>query len=159
MAGSTDGQVNWATSLGDASQSISLNLGSTLTQFDSPSTVTQIQANGTTFGNLSSIEVGSNGAVTAVFDNGVTRELAQITLATVPNPDGMTAQAGNAYTISNQSRTATLKTPGTGGAGTIVPDALETSTVDLSTEFTRPDQTQKAYQTFFPRSSRRPTIC
>ena len=105
----------------------------------------QIQANGTTFGNLTSVEVGSNGAVTAVFDNGVTRQIAQIALATVPNPDGMTAQAGNAYTISNQSGTATLKTPGTGGAGTIVPDALESSTVDLSTEFTDLITVQQAY--------------
>src|SRR6202007_2562184 len=124
-AGSTDGQVNWGTSLGDAAQNISLNLGGTLTQFDSPSVVNQIQANGTTFGNLTGVEVGSSGAVTAVYDNGVTRQIAQIALVTVTNPARMTAQAGNAYTISDQSGTATLKTPGTGGAGTVVADALE----------------------------------
>ena len=117
-----------------------------MTQFDSPSVVNQIQANGTTFGNLTGVEVGSSGAVTAVYDNGVTRQIAQIALATVPNPDGMTAQAGNAYTISNNSGTATLKTPGTGGAGTIVPDALESSTVDLSTEFTNMITVQQAYE-------------
>jgi flagellar hook protein FlgE len=139
------GQVGWASKLGDASQNITLNFDGTLTQFDSPTAVQQIQANGTTFGNLSSIEVGSDGAVTAVFDNGVTRQIAQIALATVPNPDGMTAQAGNAYTISNQSGTATLKTPGTGGAGTVVASSLEASTVDLSTEFTSLIQTQQAY--------------
>jgi flagellar hook protein FlgE len=144
-AGTVPGQVNWAASLGDAAQNITLNLGGTLTQFDSPSTVQQIQANGTTFGNLSGIEVGSNGAVTAVFDNGVTRQIAQFALATVPNPDGMTAEAGNAYSISNQSGTATLKTPGSGGAGTVVADSLEASTVDLSTEFTNLIQTQQAY--------------
>lgn len=139
---------SWASALGDAAQNITFTFGGNgagLTQFDSPSTVQSIAANGTTFGNLSNIEVQSNGAVIAVFDNGVTREVAQIALATVPNSDGMTAAPGNAYTISNQSGTATLKTPGQGGAGTLSPSTLEASTVDLSTEFTSLIQTQQAY--------------
>jgi flagellar hook protein FlgE len=107
--------------------------------------VNNIQANGTAFGNLSGVEVGQNGQVTAVFDNGVTREIAVIPLATVPNPDGMTAEAGNAYSISSSSGTATLKTPDTGGAGYISANSLESSTVDLSTEFTDLIQTQQAY--------------
>jgi flagellar hook protein FlgE len=140
----TPGAVNWSSTLGDAAQTISFNL-SGLSQFDSPSTVQSIAANGSVFGNLSNVEVGSDGSVTAVFDNGVTREVAQVALATVPNADGMTAAPGNAYTISNESGTATLKTPGTGGAGTIQSDSLEASTVDLSTEFTNLIQTQQAY--------------
>jgi flagellar hook protein FlgE len=147
-APTTAGQVNWDPSLGDAAQNITFTFGGSgagLTQFDSPSTVQSIAANGTTFGNLASVEVGSNGAVTAIFDNGVTREVAQIAVATVPNADGMTAEPGNAYTISNQSGTATLKIPGQGGAGTISPSTLEASTVDLSTEFTSLIQTQQAY--------------
>lgn len=142
------GQVNWGTALGDAAQNITFTFGGSgagLTQFDSPSTVQSIAANGTTFGNLSNIEVGANGAVTAIFDNGVTREVAQIALATVPNADGMSAAPGNAYTISNQSGTATLKVPGQGGAGSISPSTLEASTVDLSTQFTSLIQTQQAY--------------
>lgn len=142
------GAVNWAASLGDAAQQITFTFGgngSGLTQFDSPSTVQSIAANGTTFGNLASVEVSATGAVTAVFDNGVTREVAQIALATIPNPDGMTAEPGNAYSISNSSGTATLKIPGSGGAGDISPSTLEASTVDLSTEFTSLIQTQQAY--------------
>jgi flagellar hook protein FlgE len=142
---------SWASQLGDAAQTITFTFGNSggsgggLTQFDSPSSVQSIAANGTTFGNLSSVEVSSTGSVTAVFDNGVTREVAQLAIATVPNPDGMNAAPGNAYTISNQSGSATLKIPGSGGAGTISPSTLEASTVDLSTEFTNLIQTQQAY--------------
>lgn len=142
---SSSGQVNWASSLGDAAQTITFNLGGSLTQFDSPSTVQSIAANGTTFGNLSSVQVGSDGSVTAVFDNGVTRKIAQVAIATVPNPDGMTQAPGNAWTVSSQSGTPTLKTPGSGGAGALSSGELEASTVDLSTEFTDLIQTQQAY--------------
>jgi flagellar hook protein FlgE len=142
------GQVNWASSLGVASQTVAFTLGGTaggLTQFDSPSAVQSISANGTVFGNLTGVQVGSDGSVTAVFDNGVTREVSQIALATVPNPDGLTAASGDAYTISNSSGSATLKTPGEGGAGSLSPSTLEASTVDLSTEFTNLITTQNAY--------------
>jgi flagellar hook protein FlgE len=142
------GQVNWASSLGVASQTVTFTLGGTaggLTQFDSPSAVQSISANGTVFGNLTGVQVGTDGSVTAVFDNGVTREVSQIALATVPNPDGLTAATGDAYTISNSSGSATLKTPGEGGAGKISPSTLEGSTVDLSTEFTNLITTQNAY--------------
>jgi flagellar hook protein FlgE len=142
------GQVNWATSLGVASQTVAFTLGGTaggLTQFDSPSAVQSISANGTVFGNLTGVQVGTDGSVTAVFDNGVTREVSQIALATVPNPDGLTAATGDAYTISNSSGSATLKTPGQGGAGKLSPSTLESSTVDLSTEFTNLITTQNAY--------------
>jgi flagellar hook protein FlgE len=144
----TAGQVNWGTSLGVAAQTVSFTLGGGsggVTQFDSPSAVQSIAANGTVFGNLTGVKIGADGSVTAVFDNGVTREVAQVAVATVPNPDGLTAANGDAYTISNTSGSATLKTPGEGGAGSISPSTLEASTVDLSTEFTNLITTQNAY--------------
>jgi flagellar hook protein FlgE len=144
------GQVNWASSLGINGQSISLAVGAAgqsggLTQFDSASAVQTVQANGTNVGSLANIKIDQNGFVTAVFDNGVTRQIAQIALATVPNPDGLTAESGNAYLVSNASGNFTLKPAGEGGAGSISPSALEESTVDLSKEFTDLIVTQQAY--------------
>lgn len=141
------GSVNWAASLGVAAQTVTFNLGNSggITQFDSPSTVQSIAANGTAFGNLSGVQIGADGSVTAVFDNGVTREVAQIALATFPNPDGLTAVSGNAYAASNSSGSATIKSPGQGGAGSVSANKLESSTVDLSTEFTNLITTQNAY--------------
>ena len=65
--------------------------------------------------------------------------------ATFPNPSGLKAISGNAYRVSSNSGAYNLKPPGTGGAGTISPSTLESSTVDLSAEFTGLITTQRAY--------------
>lgn len=142
------GQANWAPSLGIAGQPLQLDLGgsaSGISQYDSQSVVQSIAANGTPFGNLTSTEIDEQGLVTAVFDNGVTRVVGQVGLATFPNPDGLQSVNGNAYRVSAQSGTYNLKVPGTGGAGTLSPYTLEGSTVDLSQEFTGLITTQRAY--------------
>ncbi len=141
--------VQWASSLGVAGQTVDMSLSgsgsSGLTQFDSDSTTQSVTSNGTAFGNLSKVTVGDDGMVTAVFDNGVTRNIAQVALASFINANGLTPVSGNAYQVSAQSGTYSLRTPGVGGTGTITPNSLEASTVDLSTEFTNLITTQRAY--------------
>ena len=66
-------------------------------------------------------------------------------IATFPNPSGLKGISGNAYRVSSNSGAYNLKPPGTGGAGTISPSTLESSTVDLSAEFTGLITTQRAY--------------
>jgi flagellar hook protein FlgE len=145
------GQVNWAASLGVAAQSVNLNLsggqGSTsgLTQLDSQSTTQAINTNGTAFGNLSNIEINSSGIVTAVYSNGVTQNLAQVAIATFPNPDGLSSVSGDAFQVSQNSGTFTLEQPGSGGAGALQSSALESSTVDLSSQLTDLISSQSAY--------------
>jgi flagellar hook protein FlgE len=145
------GQVNWAASLGIAAQSIALNLsggsGNTggLTQLDSQSNTQSITTNGTQFGNLTNVEIDKNGIVTAVFSNGVTRSLAQVAIATFPDPDGLTPVTGDAFQVSQNSGTYTLEQPNQGGAGTIDPSTLESSTVDLSSQLTQLITSQSAY--------------
>jgi flagellar hook protein FlgE len=145
------GQVNWASSLGIAAQAITLNLnggsGSTggLTQLDSPSNTQSITTNGTQFGNLTNVEIDKNGIVTAVFSNGVTRSLAQVAIATFPNPDGLTPVSGNAFQVSQDSGTYTLEQANQGSAGQIDPSTLESSTVDLSSQLTLLITSQSAY--------------
>jgi flagellar hook protein FlgE len=107
--------------------------------------VQTVTTNGTAFGNLSNVSIDEDGFVTAVFDNGVTRRIAQVAGATVPKPDGLQAVNGNAYRLTNASGGFSLKAPGTGGAGFLAPSTLESSTVDLSTEFTGLITTQRAY--------------
>ncbi len=142
------GEVNWAAGLGVDAQDIRFELGSGaggLTQFDSQSVVQSVTTNGTAFGNLTNIEIDERGFVTAIFDNGVSRQIAQVAIATFPNPDGLRAINGNAYRVSEQSGTYNLKPPGSGGAGFLSPSTLEASTVDLSSEFTGLITTQRAY--------------
>lgn len=142
------GAVNWAASLGIGGQTVALNLstaGAGMTQNDGASNVTSINANGTPSGSLTAVQVDPTGDVTAVFSNGVTRKIAQVALATFANPNGLTAISGDAYQISLASGNFNLKSAGLGGAGTISPSNLESSTVDLSAEFTNMITTQRAY--------------
>jgi flagellar hook protein FlgE len=138
----------WADVLGIDAQTIQIDLASAsggLTQYNSQSVVQSVTTNGTAFGNLTNIEVDDNGYVSAIFDNGVTRRIAQVAVATFSNPNGLKGVNGNAYRVTNESGTYSLKTPGQGGAGVIAPSTLEASTVDLSTEFTGLITTQRAY--------------
>ncbi len=138
----------WTTALGIDDQTVSFDLTASaggLTQYDSDSIVQAIVTNGTAFGNLSNIEIDDEGYVTAIFDNGVTRRIAQVALATFTSADSLTTANGNAYRVSQGSGTYNLKAPGTGGAGLIGASQLEASTVDLSAEFTGLITTQRAY--------------
>lgn len=138
----------WAEGLGVAGQGISLDFMASaggLTQYDTESVTQAVLTNGTPFGNLSNIEIDEQGFVTAIFDNGVTRRIAQVALATFPSPDSLKSVNGNAYAVTQGSGTYNLKAPGTGGAGEIGASQLEASTVDLSAEFTGLITTQRAY--------------
>ena len=142
------GQVNWASSLGINGQTVGVTLGQAaggMTQLNTASIVQSVATNGTPFGNLTSVSISSSGLVTAAFDNGVTRTIAQVAVATFPNPDGLSPVSGDAYSVSLASGTYNLKAPGSGGAGTISPSTLEASTVDLSSEFASLITTQRAY--------------
>ncbi len=143
-AGDGEGAAKWATSLGVNGQTLTLDL-SKVTQFSAPSSVTSVQSNGTASGGISGVSISNAGVVTAVYDNGTTRTLAQVALATFPNPDGLESVDGDAYQQSLKSGALTLKAAGTAGAGTISPSSLEASTVDLSSEFTGLITTQQAY--------------
>jgi flagellar hook protein FlgE len=143
--------VNWGTQLGVAAQNITFNLqggsGSTggLTQLNSDSATQSITTNGTAFGNLTNVQIDSSGIVTGVFSNGVTQTLAQVAIATFSNPDGLTPVNGDAFQVSQSSGNFTLEQPGQGGAGSIDPSTLESSTVDLSSQLTDLITSQSAY--------------
>jgi len=138
----------WADNLGIDTQDVQIDLANAaggLTQYNSQSVVQSVNTNGTAFGNLTNIEVDDDGYVSAIFDNGVTRRIAQVAVATFSNPNGLKGVNGNAYRVTNESGTYSLKAPGSGGAGALAPSTLEASTVDLSTEFTGLITTQRAY--------------
>lgn len=142
------GAFKWAPGLGIDDQALTFDLTAAtggLTQYDSASVVQAVLTNGTAFGNLSEVKIDDTGFVTAIFDNGVTRKIAQIALATFPSPDSLSQTSGNAYRVSQGSGTYNLKAAGSGGAGQIGASQLEASTVDLSAEFTGLITTQRAY--------------
>ena len=87
----------------------------------------------------------TDGVVTAVFSNGETRPIAIIPLALFVNPNGMEALNNNVWIATTESGNPLLTKATTGGAGEIVSSSLESSTVDLATEFSNMIIVQRAY--------------
>lgn len=129
---------------------ISLFMGNTnvadgMTQFAGSYQINFISQNGAQFGNFAGVSIGSDGIVTALFDNGVTRPVFMIPVATFVNPNDMESLTGNVYIETDFSGMPTVREAGEGGAGDVTGAALESSTVDLGEEFTSMIVTQRAY--------------
>ena len=69
----------------------------------------------------------------------------KIPLADVPSPDNLTVAAGNVYVPSTESGAVQVGFSTSGGLGTIVSGALESSTVDLASELTAMIESQRSY--------------
>jgi len=116
-----------------------------LTQMSGEFQLNYLQQNGAKFGNFAGVSIGADGIVTALFDNGVTRPVFMIPLASFTNPNGLQSLSGNVWIATDFSGNPTLREAGSAGAGLINAATLEASTVDLGTEFTRMITTQRAY--------------
>jgi flagellar hook protein FlgE len=135
---------------GAGNASIALDLGTIggtdgLTQFAGNFTISNIDQDGVRFGNYTGINISDQGIVTALFDNGQRLDIYQLPLGMFRNPNGLESKSGNVYLETDRSGNFQLNLAGNGGAGDIVPGALEASTVDLAEEFTKMIITQRAY--------------
>lgn len=135
---------------GASSVPIDLQLGSDdgidgIVQSNDVSALLSSTVNGGMLGNLASIDISKTGRVSAIFADGTTREVFQLPIATFPNPNGLTRVTGNGYTPSKTSGSPTMKVPGSLGAGNLLANNLESSTVDLASEFTNMIRFQRAY--------------
>lgn len=136
----------------DASNSsrITLDLGRVneangFTQFGAEFTPGFITQNGSQFGTLAGVTVDESGLMTALFDNGETRPIFKIPLATFVNVNGLSARSGNVWNQTQASGDSTLREANNGSAGSIAQAALESSTVDIGEEFTNMIVVQRAY--------------
>lgn len=152
----TEMEIDWANGAqnmnGDADQgtTIKLDMGnagtnSGLTGLSGNFTTNYIKQDGAKFGSYAGVSVDKMGVVTALFDNGETRPIAILPLATFSNPDGMSSLTGNSWIETDYSGQPLLKQASTDGAGQITSNSLELSTVDLATEFSNMIITQRAY--------------
>lgn len=141
-------------STGAASSAITLNLGAAggtdgLTQFASTSSTLSItptiEQDGANYGELSGVTIDANGLVTANFDNGVSLAIYQIPVATFSNPNGLTHVSGTVYDENTNAGQVHVNLPGDGSSGALVASALEGSTTDTATEFSKMIIAQQAY--------------
>lgn len=114
------------------------------TQFDSDSTVFSQDQDGYSSGEVTDVDIASDGTVSAVYSNGETIPIAKISLATFINPDGLDAVGSSLFSETGQSGTPTIGYPGA-SQGTLITQALELSNVDLATEFVDLITIQNAY--------------
>lgn len=121
------------------------NTANGLTQLAGKFTTNYVTQDGAKYGSYTGVSISEDGIVTAIFDNGETRAIAQIPIATFVDANALEALTGNAYIETTSSGNATLRTAGEGGAGVISSNSLEESTVDIAEEFTDMITTQRAY--------------
>ncbi len=140
-----DNGANW-----DANGPIAINLGTFggqdgLAQVGDEFLTRRIDQDGLQYGSFVGVTIDEMGIVTAQFDNGQSLDIYQVPLATFANTNGLSEVTGNAFLETRESGAYFLREANTGGAGTINSGALESSTVDLGTEFTNMIITQRAY--------------
>ena len=114
-----------------------------ITQFANTSgqpTINNVQANGFPAGQLQSVSVGSNGLISGIFSNGRNVNLAEIPLVHFNAEDNLQSLTGGAYQATTDSGPAIA-----GASGKVVGQSLESSNVDIATEFTKLIVTQQAY--------------
>jgi flagellar hook protein FlgE len=138
---------------GAANQTVTLNLGTALsstglTQFggDGASTANATTQDGVAFGTLTSVSFDNAGDVQGTFSNGQTEPIAQLALASFNNQAGLIRTGNNYYQASASSGQALVGTPGSGANGTIEGSSLESSNVDIATEFSRLIIAERGYQ-------------
>lgn len=115
------------------------------TQFGAEFTPGFITQNGSQFGTLAGVTIDEDGLMTALFDNGETRPIYKIPVATFVNVNGLNARTGNVWNQTQASGDNTLREANNGVAGSITQAALESSTVDIGEEFTKMIVVQRAY--------------
>ncbi len=131
-------------------QTINLTLGAPnsfdgLTQFAGDYVPNNIAKDGSAFGSVSGVEIGDDGLVFAVFDNGSRRPAYRLPVANVTNPDGLGLVDGNAFELSRSAGELYLWDAGVGPVGDVSPASLEQSNVDIAEELTSLITTQRAY--------------
>jgi flagellar hook protein FlgE len=107
--------------------------------------VASFSQDGSAAGSYSGVSIDTDGNVSVSYTNGVSKNLYTVPIATFVNPDSLQSIAGNAYQATASTTLIGYNTVGTKGAGTLKTSALESSNVDIATEFTELVQTQQVY--------------
>jgi len=92
------------------------------------------------------MSVDQNGNIVGTFTNGQTMSLAQVAVSTFANNNGLVMDGSNTWATTLASGTANVGTANTGGRATVLGSNLESSNVDVATEFTKLIINQNGYQ-------------
>ena len=146
--------INFAIAgLNDGAANISVNWNpynaagtSTLTQFDQSSATSATTQDGSAAAQLTSVSMGNGGQLLATYSDGQQSVVGQLALASIQNPQTLLNVGANDYQLTAETGAPSIGAPSSGGRGTIVGGALESSNVDMATELTNLIVLQSAYQ-------------
>ncbi len=147
-AGPPLGQVayaNVAVSSGAAAMNFTLDL-SNLTQFGSPFGASQLNQDGYSTGQLTGVNIGTDGTITGTYSNGQTLAQGQVVLTSFSNEEGLIEQGNSLWIESGASGSPLVGKPGSSSLGTIQGGALEDSNVDLTKELVELIVAQRNFQ-------------
>ncbi len=125
---------------------MAVNLTST-TQFGTAYAQGPYTQNGFQAGTLSSIDIGTDGVVTAHYSNSQTSQLGQVAIANFTNLQGLSQIGNTNWKASAASGAAIMGTASAGQFGTINSGSLESSnTSDTTAQLVDMIQAQRDYQ-------------
>ncbi len=122
------------------------NAALTTSQFSKASTTTYQAADGYGAGDLQNVDVDVDGVMTGVYSNGELLYLNRVALAKFIDYQGLFKEGGNLYRETRESGEAITNHPGTNGLGSISPNSLEQSNVDIAAEFVKMITSQRGFQ-------------
>ncbi len=105
------------------------------TQYGSDSSVARHTQDGSSAATLASLSFNDDGILTAVYDNGESRDISQIAVAKFENNEMLFKVGKNLMKESRQSGQPALGKPGEGGRGEVLSKSIELSNVDIANEF------------------------
>lgn len=94
---------------------------------------------------MTDVFINDFGYVVANYDNGRSKTLFQVPIATFASPNDMKRLDGGAFKRTPESGDPLIAESGQAGAGNIIASAVEQSNVDIADEFTKMIVTQRAY--------------
>jgi flagellar hook protein FlgE len=141
IAGLADGAADM-----NVAWNLDSNSASTITQYAGTSSVGSTTQNGVAAGQILNVSLESGGLLVANYSNGQQTTVGQVALASIPNPESLTSVGNNELQASATTGSISVGAANTGGRGQIVAGALESSTVDMATEFTNLLTYERSYQ-------------
>lgn len=115
------------------------------TQYGSGSAVARHNQDGSSAATLSSLSFNDDGILTAVYDNGESRDIAQIAIAKFENNEALFKMGKNLFKESRRSGQAAMGKPGEAGRGEVLSKSIELSNVDIANEFVNLMQAQRNF--------------
>jgi flagellar hook protein FlgE len=117
-----------------------------MTQSDRSWSIDRMAQDGFASGQLTSVNVASDGTLMASYSNGLTRAEGRVAVARFTNNQGLEPAGNNNWTWTADAGPVLMGSAGEGSFGTIQGGALEESNVDLTAQLVGMMTAQRAYQ-------------